>query len=238
VDFVVVGLGLGALGVLSGVITLGWLAERWARAAASVTVPEDRAYATAMATARRGLGQALIGAGSAVLIATAGALVGSLDDRTGAYLVTTTVTVASLGLLLRAYLDRSRHPLPPRRRPRQTSATSRPPTVRRAALPVLSEAAVGAPASNGAHAVADRSANGAAELVQIVPLEEAPDAAPEADVAAAEQGGPSTETSSNNDAGPGAAPTRDEPIAVALASASGETRAAASPPRDDDEAPS
>lgn len=113
VDFVVVGLGLGALALLGGVCLFGW-AGRWERDANRATTRQDAVHFSAMATWRRDAGQALLGAGSAILLATIGALAGSLTDQTGAFLVTTTATVAALGLLLWAYLYRSRHPIPPR----------------------------------------------------------------------------------------------------------------------------
>jgi hypothetical protein len=125
VDFVVVGLGLGALSILAGVLLLGVLAGRWERVATNATSPEDAAYGFAMAAGRRGAGQALLGAGGALILATVGALAGSLDDRTGAYLVTTTATVAAVGLLVWAYLHRAHNPAPPRRRahpPRSSAA--------------------------------------------------------------------------------------------------------------------
>jgi len=118
VDFVVVGLGLGALGVLVGVIMYGWSSGRWERAAARAKEPSDAAYANAMACSRRGAGQALLGAGGAILLATIGALAGSVDDRTGALLVVTTATIAALGLVVWGYLHRVRNPAPPRRQSR------------------------------------------------------------------------------------------------------------------------
>jgi hypothetical protein len=123
VDFVVVGLGLGTLAILAGVLLLGWMAGRWERSAARATTPEDAAHDRAMAAGRRGAGQAFVGAGVAVLIATIGALAGSLDDQTGAFFVTTTATVAALGLLVWAHLFRTRNPLPPRRRVRTVAET-------------------------------------------------------------------------------------------------------------------
>ena len=115
-DFVVVGLGLGALVVLWGVIILGWVTTRWERSAARAASTEDVAYGLAIAADRRDAGQACLYGGGAVLLATIGALAGSLDDRTGAFLVATTATVAAAGFLLWRYLHRSRRPLPPRRR--------------------------------------------------------------------------------------------------------------------------
>ncbi len=59
-----------------------------------------------------------------MLLATVAGLVGSLDDRTGAFLVTTTATVAAVGILLAGYLQRARNPVPPRRRTRSAPAAS------------------------------------------------------------------------------------------------------------------
>src|SRR5215208_7376773 len=83
VDFVVVGFGLGALGVLLGVFMLGWLAPRTQRAAARVSTPDDAARYQAVAADHHGTGQAFLYAGGAMLLATVAGLVGSLDDRTG-----------------------------------------------------------------------------------------------------------------------------------------------------------
>jgi hypothetical protein len=117
VDFVVVGLGLGALGVLLGVVMMGWLAPRRERLANHAPSPESAAYDRAIAAERRGIGQALLYAGGAIILATIGSLAGSLDDRTGAFFVATTATVGALGILVWDYLRRSRHPLPRRPRP-------------------------------------------------------------------------------------------------------------------------
>ena len=123
-DFVVVGFGLGALGVLLGVVMLGWLAPRSQRAAARVSAPDDAARHRAVAAEHRGTGQAFLYAGGAMLLATVAGLVGSLDDRTGAFLVTTTATVAAVGILLAGYLQRARNPVPPRRRTRSAAVAS------------------------------------------------------------------------------------------------------------------
>jgi hypothetical protein len=121
VDFVVVGLGLGALGILLGVTLLGWVAGRWERDG-RVAAPDEAAYYLAVAVNRQGAGQALVFAGGAILLATIGALAGSLDDQTGAFLVATTATVALLSLLIWAWLHRVRIPAPFRhRRPAPTS---------------------------------------------------------------------------------------------------------------------
>jgi hypothetical protein len=115
VEFVVVGFGLGALTILLGIV-MGAVAARWERAAATAPSLADAARDSAVAAERRGIGLSLLYAGGAILLVTIGALAGSLDDGTGAYLVATTVTVAAAGILFRAYLQRARHPLPPRRR--------------------------------------------------------------------------------------------------------------------------
>ena len=115
-DFVVVGFGLGAIGVLLGVVMLGWLAPRSRQAAVRVSAPDDAARHRALAAERHGTGQAFLYAGGAMLLATVAGLVGSLDDRTGAFLVTTTATVAAIGILLVGYLQRTRNPMPARRR--------------------------------------------------------------------------------------------------------------------------
>jgi hypothetical protein len=124
VDFVVVGFGLGALGILLGVVMLGWLAPRSHRAAARISSPDDAARRRATAAEHHGTGQAFLYAGGAMLLATVAALVGSLDDRTGALLVTTTATVAAVGILLGGYLQRVRTPSPPRQRTRSAPALS------------------------------------------------------------------------------------------------------------------
>jgi hypothetical protein len=66
----------------------------------------------------------LLYSGGAMLLVTVAALGGSLDDRTGAFLVTTTATVAAVGILLAGYLQRARNPAPPRRRTRTAPAAS------------------------------------------------------------------------------------------------------------------
>jgi hypothetical protein len=126
VDFVVVGFGLGALGVLLGVVMLGWLAPRAQRAAARASSPDDAARCQAIAAAHRGTGQALLYSGGVMFLATVAGLAGSLDDRTGAFLVTTTATVAATGILLAGYLQRARNPVPPRRRTRAAVTASAP----------------------------------------------------------------------------------------------------------------
>jgi hypothetical protein len=62
------------------------------------------------------VGLSLLFGGSAIILATIGALAGALDDRTGAYFVATTVTVAAAGIVFWSFLHRSRRPSPPRRR--------------------------------------------------------------------------------------------------------------------------
>ena len=114
-DFVVVGFGLGALGLLLGVVMLGWLAPRSRRAAARASSRDDAVRWQAIAAEHHATGQALLYSGGTILLATLAALASSLDDRTGALLVTTTATVAAIGILLAGYLQRARNPVPPRR---------------------------------------------------------------------------------------------------------------------------
>lgn len=127
VDFVVVGFGIGALGVLLGVLLRGWLTGRGEQAALRAADPAVAAYERANAAECRGAGQAFLAAGAAVVLATVGGLAGGLDDRSGALLVTTTATVAALGIIVWGYLYRSRHPMPPRpRRPAPVATSSGP----------------------------------------------------------------------------------------------------------------
>jgi hypothetical protein len=117
---------LGALSVLSGLVMLGWLASRTQRAAARAASPDDATYHLALAAGQRRMGQAFLYAGGAMLLATVGGLVGALDDRTGAFMVATTATVAAAGIILGGYLHYARHPAP-RRRPAPTRKTPMPP---------------------------------------------------------------------------------------------------------------
>ncbi|HEX2281349.1 MAG TPA: hypothetical protein VHG52_06255 [Thermomicrobiales bacterium] len=123
-DFVVVGFGLGALGLLLGVVMLGWLAPRSRRAAARASSRDDAVRWQAIAAEHHATGQALLYSGGTILLATLAALASSLDDRTGALLVTTTATVAAIGILLAGYLQRARNPVPPRRRARSAPVGS------------------------------------------------------------------------------------------------------------------
>lgn len=144
-DFVVVGLGLGALGVLLGVVMLGWLAPRAQRAAARAASADDAARDLTVAAEQRGTGQAFLYAGTAMLLATTGGLAGALDDRTGALLVTTTATVAAIGILLGGYLHRARNPVPRPRGPSRAAELSAPVLERSmSASLVLDDAAPGA----------------------------------------------------------------------------------------------
>jgi hypothetical protein len=128
VDFVVVGFGVGALGVLLGVLLRGWRAPRCERAAARAADPAVAAYERANAAECLAAGQAFLAAGGAVVLATVGGLAGGMDDRSGAVLVATTATVAALGIILWGYLHRSRHPMPARPRRRVTNVETRTPS--------------------------------------------------------------------------------------------------------------
>ena len=146
-DFVVVGLGLGACAMLAGVILLGWSLPRAERVQASSSL-HARTYAEERVAAIRGAGQVMLSAGGAILLATIGALAGSLDDRTGAFFVVTTVTVAALGILVWGFRILDALPwLAPRPRARKTPPR-RPDSL--TALPVV--LAAPAPAPNGMHA--------------------------------------------------------------------------------------
>jgi hypothetical protein len=139
VDFVVVGFGLGALSVLFGVVMLGWAAGQADRAAARASGPDQALREYATAAGRRDVGRACLYAGAAVLLATVGALAGSLDDRTGAYFVTTTVTVAALGILVWNFLHRARSSTP--QRPRPETRTRSVPLAASVEFPSFAEAA-------------------------------------------------------------------------------------------------
>jgi hypothetical protein len=168
VDFVVVGFGLGALGVLLGVILRGWLAGRCERAAARADDPAVAAYERANAAECRDAGQAFLAAGGAVILATVGGLAGALNDRSGALLVTTTATVAALGIIFWGYFYRSRHPLPPRPRRQSASATMASPPG------AISELAAGAsPAALEWATASDKPGAATADLVEHAPVVEA-----------------------------------------------------------------
>jgi hypothetical protein len=146
VDFVVVGFGVGALGLLLGVVCLAWGARQYGQA--QRTAPHsgpNRALGGAMAL--RDAGQVFLSAGGAILLATVGALVTSLDDATGALVVTTTITVAALGILLWVFLHRARIPyLMPRPRPRPAVARAeRQPARGAPAMPMAMVAAMAKP---------------------------------------------------------------------------------------------
>ncbi len=146
-DFVVVGLGLGACAMLAGVILLGWSLPRAERVKASSS-QHARTDAQERVAAIRGAGQVMLSAGGAIILATIGALAGALDDRTGAFFVVTTVTVAALGILVWGYRNLDALPwLAPR--PRTRKALPREPD---SLMPLPAGLAVPAPAPNGAHA--------------------------------------------------------------------------------------
>ena len=183
-DFVVVGFGVGALGLLLGVVCLAWGARRYDQAArpAAQAAPSRALHG---AIALRDAGQVFLSAGGAILLATVGALVTSLDDATGALVVTTTVTVAALGILLWAFLHRARIPfLMTRQRPRPAAARAeRHPAWSMAAMPVLGAAAK-PPAFDSGRTDAeaeglDIEAEGLDAEPDAVPATEAVDAAPD-----------------------------------------------------------
>ncbi|MFT4037098.1 MAG: hypothetical protein QM692_02860 [Thermomicrobiales bacterium] len=115
-DFVVIGLGLGALALLGGLALLCLVAPRWQRRARAAALPADAAYPAAKADERHAAGQALLVAGAALLLATLGGISANLHDRAGAFLIASVATVAALGLLAWDVVYRRQHPTPPRRR--------------------------------------------------------------------------------------------------------------------------
>jgi hypothetical protein len=144
VDFVVVGLSLGAIAVLAGVVLIGWTAARAERAAAAAGPGDGAASWRAVAAAAGDAGRIFVAVGGTVFLATGGALAGALDDRTGAFLVVTTFTVAALGMLLWGYRNLARIPWfaarPRRRAAPFTSAEvedTRPPLPPASAAPLL-----------------------------------------------------------------------------------------------------
>ncbi|MEZ4564343.1 MAG: hypothetical protein R2853_16555 [Thermomicrobiales bacterium] len=114
-DFVVTGLGLSALALLTGLALLCLVAPRWSRKSRAAH-PEDGAYARALAGERSALGQGFLCVGAVLLLATLGGISAGLADKTGAYLVAAMATVALLGLFGWDLLYRRQHPLPRRRR--------------------------------------------------------------------------------------------------------------------------
>lgn len=114
-DFVVIGLGLSALALLTGLALLCLVAPRWFRKA-GVAQPGDAAYARAQAGERHALGQGFLCVGGVMLLATLGGISAGLADKAGAYLIASITTVAVLGLFGWDLLYRRQHPIPPRRR--------------------------------------------------------------------------------------------------------------------------
>jgi hypothetical protein len=115
VDFVVIGLGLSALALLTGLTLLCLVAPRWFRRAHAVQ-PGDSAYARAHAGERHALGQGFLCVGAVLLLATLGGISAGLADKAGAYLIASITTVAILSLLGGDVLYRQQHPIPHRRR--------------------------------------------------------------------------------------------------------------------------
>lgn len=117
-DFVVVGLILGAVAVLAGVALLGWTAPRAGRAVTRATSPREAARAAAGAASVRNGGGLLLAAGGLIFLVTIGALLGSADDRTGALAIASTATLIALGILAWGFQNRFTIPwLAPRGRP-------------------------------------------------------------------------------------------------------------------------
>lgn len=181
-DFVVVGLGLGALGILCGLFMLGVLAAHRDRVASRIDSRDVAARDLAMAAEQREIGRAVLAAGAAVIVATTAALAASLDDRNGAFLVTSTVTVAAAGLLYWASVYRRRHPLPPRSRARSLSNSSaRPGTAASLAHSSVESGHLPGPTVLGIDLEEPRQAqdDGAADAADVVALDSDFDTSPD-----------------------------------------------------------
>ena len=138
-DFVVIGLGLSALALLTGLALLCMVAPRWSRRSRAVQ-PADAAYARALAGTRHALGQGFLCVGAVLLLATLGGISAGLADKAGAYLIAAMTTVAALGLFGWDILYRRQHPVPHRRR----AAPARAKSAVAEASSALSEASAGA----------------------------------------------------------------------------------------------
>lgn len=115
-DFVVIGLGLSALALLTGLSLLCVVAPRWLRKTRQAAQPAESPYAQAMAGERAALGQAFLCVGAVLLLATLGGISAGLADKAGAYLIAAVTTVAALCLWGWDLLYRHQHPIPVRRR--------------------------------------------------------------------------------------------------------------------------
>lgn len=139
-DFVVIGLGLSALALLTGLTLLCLVAPRWFRRV-GVAQPGDAAYARAQAGQRHALGQGFLCVGAVLLLATLGGISAGLADKAGAYLIASMTTLGALGLLGWDLLYRRLHPIPARRRAapvRPKQAAEATPDVPSAVSPALS----------------------------------------------------------------------------------------------------
>jgi hypothetical protein len=176
VDFVVIGLGLSALALLTALTLLCMVAPRWSRKSHAVQ-PADAAYARALGGERHALGQGFLCVGAVLLLATLGGISAGLADKAGAYLIAAITTVAALGLFGWDLLYRRQHPVPRRRRvaptktqtaaaeastplpgvsqPVSPAATTT--TARRRVLPARHRAAPAVPRGTVADATADGS---------------------------------------------------------------------------------
>lgn len=134
-DFVVIGLGLSALALLTGLTLLCMVAPRWSRKS-SVAHPADSAYARALAGERQALGQGFLCVGAVLLLATLGGISAGLADKAGAYLIATITTVAVLGLFGWDVLYRRQNPVPQRRR--VAAARAKPATAEETTSPAAS----------------------------------------------------------------------------------------------------
>lgn len=127
-DFVVVGLGLGALGVLVGLALRDLAPRPWRVRAATHRPPAEVARRVAQARALRVGGRVLALAGGALWLATLAALAAGLDDRAGALvvLIVATLLLVAISAWVAAYAHRY-HPRPARRPARTTTPAAGPP---------------------------------------------------------------------------------------------------------------
>ncbi len=121
VDFVVVGLGLGAVGVLLGLVLWDIAPRRWQVPAAPSLPATELARRIAWARALRTGGRLVALGGFALWVATLLALATAASDRGGALVVVTSVTLLTAGgLVWVAAYARRYHPRPRRSGARRT----------------------------------------------------------------------------------------------------------------------
>jgi len=120
VDFVVVGLGLGAIGVLLGLALRDLAPRAWPVRSARELGRAEVARRVAWARPLRAAGRVLALAGLLLWVVTLAALAGGANDRAGAILVMAALTLLiAAALAWGALYARRYHPRPARRGPRR-----------------------------------------------------------------------------------------------------------------------